>query len=127
MRVSKVVKEHIIKKVNEVYNPRINEVGLDYRVKREEVLAKLRSCMERAEAEIKAIIADNCEQWSFEPMYGRDILSMNYNIGDREAENEFRIKKDELRRERDDKVENIIVELELGGNRETLEKLLAEL
>ena len=127
MRVSKVVKEHITKKVCEIYNPRINEIDVDYQVKREELLAKIRSCMERAEEEIKAIIADNCEQWNFAPYYGRDILSMTHNIGDKDAEYDFRIKKDDLRRERDDKIKNIIVELELGGNKETLEKLLAEL
>jgi hypothetical protein len=127
MRVSKVVKEHIAKKVMEVYNPRINDIDVDYKVKKEEVLAKMRSCMERAEEEMKAIIKDNCEQWNFEVHYGRNILSMSHYIGDSEAENNFRIAKDNLRAERDEKIENIIVELELGGNKETLERLLAEL
>ena len=127
MRVSKVVKEHISKKVCAVYNPRINDVDVDYKAKREELLAKVRSVMERAEAEIKAVIADNCDEWDFKPYYGRDVLSMTHNIGDSEAENKYRIAKDDLRRERDEKIESIIVELELGGNKETLEKLLAEL
>ena len=127
MRVSKVVKEHIAKKVGAIYNPRINDIDLEYKCKREELLAKLRSCMEKAEAEMKAIIADNCDIWNFEPSFGRDILSMSHYICDKKAENEYRIKKDALRQERDEKIEAIIVELELGGNKETLERLLAEL
>lgn len=127
MRVSKTVKEYIVKKVCAVYNPRINEIDVDYKCKREELLAKIRSTMEKAEEEIKQIIADNCDTWNFKVLYGRDVLSMTHNIGDMDAEYKYRIEKDNLREQRDEKIENIIVELELGGNKETLEKLLAEL
>lgn len=127
MRVSKVVKEYIVKKVNAVYNPKINDIDLEYRCKKEELLKKMQSFLNTAEEQMKAIIADNCETWNFEQLYGRNILNMSNYIADADAENEYRIKKDDLRRERDAKIEEIIVELELGGNRETLEKLLAEL
>lgn len=83
--------------------------------------------MEKAEEEIKQIITDNCDTWNFKVLYGRDVLSMTHNIGDMDAEYKYRIEKDNLRKQRDEKIENIIVELELGGNKETLEKLLAEL
>ena len=127
MRVSKVVKEHITKRVNAVYNPRINAVDLDYKVKKEEVIAKIRSFVENAEKEVQAILADNRETWNFTPNYGKHILSFNSYIGDYDIEREYRDKQDQLRAERDEKIEEIIVELELGGNKETLEKMLAEL
>ena len=127
MRVSKVVKEHITKRVNAVYNPRINEIDLDYRGKKEEVIAKIRSFVENAEKEVQAILADNCGTWNFAPNYGKNVLSFNSYIGDYDMEREYRNKQDQLRAERDEKIEEIIVELELGGNKETLEKMLAEL
>ena len=68
MRVSKVVKEHIAKKVNEIYNPRINEIDLEYKIKKDEIDKKIRSFVEKAEKEVKAILADNCETWNFAPM-----------------------------------------------------------
>lgn len=127
MRVSKVVKEHITKRVNAVYTPRINEIDLDYKAKKEEIIAKVRSFVENAEKEVQAILADNCETWNFSPNYGKNVLSFNSYIGDYDMEMEYRNKKDQLRAERDEKIEEIIVELELGGNKETLEKMLAEL
>ena len=126
MRVSKVVKEHITKRVNAVYAQRINEVDVDYKVKKEEVIAKIRSFVENAEKEIQAIIADNCENWNFTTTFGRDVLSYR-NIEDYEAEKKYYNLKNQLKAERDRKIEEIIVELELGGNKETLEKMLAEL
>lgn len=127
MRVSKVVKEHITKKVNVVYETRINEIDLEYKCKREELMAKIRSFVEKAEKEVKAIIADNCETWNFAPNYGKDVLSYSSYIMDNETEKKYRHQKDLLRAERDNKIEEIIIELELGGNKETLEKMLAEI
>lgn len=127
MRVSKVVKEHITKRVNAVYNPRINAVDSDYKVKLEEVNSKIRSFVENAEKEVQAILADNSETWNFTTNYGKNVLSFTSYIGDYDMEKEYRNKKDQLRAERDEKIEEIIVELELGGDKETLEKMLAEL
>lgn len=126
MRVSKVVKEHITRRVNAVYAQRINEVDLDYKTKKAEVIAKIRSFVENAEKEVQAILADNCETWNFTTMLGKGVLTYR-DVEDYEAEKKYYHLKDQLRAERDRKIEEIIVELELGGNKETLEKMLAEL
>ena len=123
MRVSKVVKEYITKKVNAVYNPRINEIDLEYKSAREKVNMKLKSLTEQFKEQSKAIVADNCGTWNFEQRY----WTYGTEVCDPEAEKEYRHQKDLLRAERDNKIEEIIVELELGGNKETLEKMLAEL
>ena len=123
MRVSKVVKEYITKKVNAVYNPRINEIDLEYRCTKEKINMKLKSLTEQFKEQAKAIVADNSDTWNFEQKY----WSCGVDVYDHEAEREFRHKKDLLRAERDNKIEEIIVELELGGNKETLEKMLAEI
>ena len=123
MRVSKVVKEYIRKKVNAVYEPRINEIDLEYKCAKEKVNMKLRSLTEQFKEQSKAIVADSCDTWNFEQKY----WSYGTDVCDPEAEKEYRHQRDLLKYERDNKIEEIIVELELGGNKETLEKMLAEL
>ena len=130
MRVTKTVKEYISKRVAEKYKPLIAEIDLDYKVKKEEVNKKIECAITEFEKQLKAIMADNCGEWNFEieERYGSGghILSW-YEARDKKAENDYWQKKRSLEAEKSEKIENIIVELELGGTRETLEKMLAEI
>ena len=127
MRVSKTVKEYITKKVYEVYNPRIKQIDAEYTKKRQEIFDIIQSYIDNAEKEIKAIINNNSGEWNFTTSFDRNILGYTTSIGDYNAENKYRIKKNDLLKERDTKIEEIIVELELGGTKETLEKMLKNL
>ena len=127
MRVTKTVKSYIEKRVCEKYKPLIAEVDLDYKVKKEEVNKKIQCAIEEFEKQLLAIVADNCEKYNFQipERYGSII---NHNDAyDFETEQKFRNKRRALECERDEKIENIIVELELGGDRETLERMLNEI
>ena len=127
MRVTKTVKGYIEKQVCEKYKPLIAEIDLDYKVKREELNKKIECAVREFEKQLQAIVADNNDKYHFEipERYG-NIL--NYNDAyDKDAEQEFRNKRRELECERNAKIENIIVELELGGDRATLEKMLSEI
>ena len=129
MRVTKTVKEYISKKVAEKYKPRINEVGLDYKLEKEKLNKKIESAVKRFEEELNAIVADNCQNYNFQApvrFNEQKILSW-YEVLDKEAENEHYHMKRHLEEEKNEKIENIIVELELGGTRETLEKMLNEI
>lgn len=129
MRVTKTVKEYISKKVAEKYKPLIAEIDLDYKVKKEEVNKKIECAITEFEKQLKAIIADNCDEWNFkmENRYSEEHVLSWSEIRDKEAENDYWQEKRNLEFEKDEKIENIIVELELGGTRETLEKMLAEI
>lgn len=129
MRVTKTVKNYIEKIVREKYKPIILEVDLDYRVKREEVNKKIESAVKEFEKQIIAIVADNCETYNFSiDTYRAGATLLDWRgVWDIEAEQKFRNKRKALECERDEKIENIIIELELGGNRETLERMLNEI
>lgn len=126
MKISRTVKDYITKKVYEVYAPRLREVDLDYKVKKAEVEAKIKSATEQFRKNILDIVKDNCEQWNFEP----NIKYVDYYgiyVHDQIAEQEYRNQKENIERERNEKIEEIIVTLELGGTKADLENMLADL
>ena len=126
MKVSKTVKEYIAKKVREAYAPRLREVDLDYKVRKAEIEAKIKSATEQFKKDVLAIVEDNCEQWNFEP----DMRYVEYYglyVYDHIAEQEYRNQKANIESERDAKIEEIIVTLELGGTKADLENMLANL
>lgn len=129
MRVTKTVKEYIAKRVNEVYKPKITEIDLDYKCEKEKINKKIESAIARFEEELKAILADNRENynWDVQERYGEKRILDWREVSDRNAENEFWQIKRRMSEEKEEAITNIIVELELGGDRETLEKMLAEL
>lgn len=126
MKVSKTVKEYITKKVREVYEPRLREVDLDYKVKKAEVEAKIKSLTEQFKKDVLDIVKDNCEQWNFEPNI-RYVEYYGIYVHDQIAEQEYRNQKANIEEERDAKIEEIIVTLELGGTKADLENMLANL
>lgn len=129
MRVTKTVKEYIAKRVNEVYKPKIREIDLDYKCEKEKINKKIESAIARFEEELKAILADNRENynWDVQERYGEKNILDWREVSDRYAENEFWQAKRRMTEEQEEAITNIIVELELGGDRETLEEMLAEL
>lgn len=129
MRVTKTVKEYISKKVAEKYKPLIAEIDLEYKVKKEEVNKKIECAVEEFEKQLKAIVADNNDKWTFDvaERWGKKNILAWYEVSDKTAEHEYYSQKRNLEDERNEKIENIIVELELGGDRETLERMLNEI
>lgn len=126
MKVSKTVKEYIAKKVREAYAPHLREVDLDYKVKQAELEAQLKSATEQFKKDILDIVKDNSEQWNFEPNI-RYVDYYGIYVHDHIAEQEYRNQKANIESERDAKIEEIIVTLELGGTKADLENMLANL
>lgn len=132
MRVTKTIKEYIAKKVNEAYQPKLNEIDLQYKCDREKVIARIKSAVAECEEKIKAIVADSGDGWNYQPyQYGyrsiEDGYLSFYEPRDKEAEMRFRDIKNNLSAERNEKIEEIIVALELGGNKDTLDEMLKNL
>ena len=131
MRVTRTIKDYITRRVNEIYQPKINGIDADYRKERDALDEKIRSAVERFDKELQAIVAESCKNYNFKAggySYSRttDFLTV-VGVRDKEAEDNFYNEKRRLTEEKNLKIEGIIVELELGGTKETLEKLLSEL
>ena len=129
MRVTKTVREYIAKKVAEKYKPLIAEVDLEYKVKKEKVNKKIECAVAEFEKQVRAIVADNNDKWTFDVVerWGEKKILAWYEVSDKSAEHKYYSQKRSLEDERNEKIENIIVELELGGDRQTLERMLAEI
>jgi hypothetical protein len=132
MRVTKTIKEYITKKVNEAYQPKLNEIDLQYKCDREKMIMRIKSAVAECEEKIKAIVADSGDGWSYQPYnYGYHSSEDGYlafhEPRDKEAEVRFRDIKNNLTAEKNEKIEEIIVALELGGNKDTLDEMLKNL
>lgn len=132
MRVTKTIKEYIAKKVNEVYQPKLNEIDLQYKCDREKLIMRIKSAVAECEEKIKAIVADSGDGWNYQPYhYGyhssEDGYLSSYEPRDKEAEARFKNMKNNLTAEKNEKIEEIIVALELGGNKDTLDEMLKNL
>ena len=131
MRVTRTIKDYIARRVNEIYQPKINNIDADYKKERDALDERIHLAVERFDKELKAIVAESCTKYNFEAggySYSRttDFLTV-VGVRDKEAEDKFYNEKRKLIEEKSLKIEEIIVELELGGTKETLEKLLSEL
>jgi hypothetical protein len=97
---------------------------VEYRAKREYLEGLLDSLLEKVNADARDTLADtgfSIERWGCEELFSR------YGIEDKEWKDSLYQKERELKKERDGVIENIVLTLELGGNREELEKMLGEL
>lgn len=132
MRVTKTIKDYITKRANEAYQSRLNEIDLQYKCDREKMIMRIKSAVAECEEKIKAIVADSGDGWSYQPCkYGyyssEDGYLSFHEPRDNEAEMRFRDIKNNLTAEKNEKIEEIIVALELGGNKDTLDEMLKNL
>ena len=130
MRVTRAIKDYITKKATEAYQPRLNEIDLQYNCDREKLIKKIQSAVAECEEKIKAIVADSGDGWKYAPcLYGSkgDNYLHFYEPRDRDSEIKFRDMEHKLMEERREKIDEIIVALELGGNKETLDEMLKNL
>lgn len=126
MRVTKAIREYIEGKVNDIYKPRYNALRADYDAKKNAAQKELEAARERWEAEAKAIVA--AHGLSVDTHYNSDAPWDLVNIDCRYGDAEWRPVSaaiDKARAEKNAAIQNIIVEMELGGNREKLESMLA--
>lgn len=124
MRVTKTIKGYIEKKVNDIYNPQIDAVGKEYHKEREAVINEIDEIVKKANAEINALL----EKTDFKLSYGKEkCISQWTCIDNDEKVREITNQRRALRTERDEKIEEIILTLELGGTKADLDKMLENL
>ena len=120
MRVTKTIKTYIAKRVNAVYQPKIDALRIEYDTQLKYFDTILDDLMAKAEKDAQDILAESgfTTSWNTRPIFSRS------SIENTEWWDSIRTQMNDLRKERDNKIEEIIVTLELGGTKEELENML---
>lgn len=126
MRVSKTVKDYIVKEVGKKYADKLKAIGAEYNAKEKEINDMIDEKMNEFEKELKTLIAEKSGSYEFKASYDYPILSCRL-VSDREEKQNIRNKRKEMEIEIEEKYTNIILELELGGTKADLERMLSEL
>lgn len=126
MRVTKIIREYVEETVNGIYNPIINNCSKGYSEKKNEVEDILEKMADEFDAAAKKIIKEHgftINSWNGEEKH---IVSYTCNFG----EKEYRPILEERRKLRDEKtrkIQDILVNLELGGTKAELDEMLRAL
>ena len=129
MRVTKIIREYVIKRVNEKF-PKTPEENAwnDYQNKINDALTEAN---QKIEDFSKKVIEEINAKYDLHPDYCLQVSSYmpvrsshNYDF---ELYKKHQNAQDERKKKINKTIEEILVELELGGNKETLEKLLKEI
>lgn len=122
MRVTRLIKEYVTKEVKDFYEPIIEEVIKDYNETRKEDEKIVNSIVEKAEKEIIAFLTekgyDNPSRVGF---------LRSFALTKSKESTEIYKKQNAIRKERDKKIADILVTLEMGGTKADLDKMLAEI
>ena len=126
MRVTKIIREYVEETVNGIYNPIINNCSKGYSEKKNELEDILEKMADEFDAAAKKIIKEHgftINSWNGEEKH---IVSYTCNFG----EKEYRPILEERRKLRDEKaqkIQDILVNLELGGTKAELDEMLRAL
>jgi hypothetical protein len=131
MRVTKVLREYAEKEVNKKKREKIDELWAEHKARRENMEAALDEVRKKADALALEILTEfGYHSLQGSGRYGRPATEIfDYYITNwaHESSEELRKKENEIRTEYDKKLEMFILETELGGDKDTFFKALAEL
>ena len=127
MRVTKLIREYVESSVKEMYAPKINACGEDFRKKDNEVQKRIEKLLEETELRAKQIVTEcgltvdkNIDETE------QDILTYYHRFG-REASREVYNETKKIIAERDEKIKEILLTLELGGTKAELDEMLKKI
>ena len=124
MRVTKLIREYVEKNVNAVYEPKIKAIGVEYQERKETLNKQLDDLVEQADASAKKMIADA----GFELRYNRDCFIQSYgSVCIKKLEDENNAKRNALHAEMREKINDILLNLELGATRAELDEMIKNL
>ena len=123
MRVTKIIKEYVEETVNGIYDPIIGNCSNDYSEKKNEVEEILEKMVNEFDAAAKKVIKEH--GFTINSWYGKEqhIVGYTCNFGDEEFKS-VADKRNELRDEKRRKIQDILVNLELGGTKAELDEML---
>ena len=124
MRVTKLIREYVEKSVKAVYEPKIEAVGVEYQERKKALNKQLDDLVEQADASAKKMIEDA----GFELRYNRDCFVQSYgSVCIKKLEDENNAKRNALHAEMREKINDILLNLELGATRAELDEMIKNL
>ena len=124
MRVTKLIREYVEKSVNAVYEPKIKAIGVEYQVRKKILNKQLDDLVEQADASARKMIADA----GFELRYNRNhFIQSCGDVFIKELEDENGAKRNALYAEMREKIDDILLNLELGATRAELDEMIKNL
>ena len=123
MRVTRVIREYVEEAINGIYDPIIRDCSKDYSKKKsevEDILAKMADEFDTAAEKVIKEHGFTIDSWYREK---RNIINYSFNFGKKEYELVVD-KRNELRDEKRRKIQDILVNLELGGTKAELDEML---
>lgn len=131
MRVTKTVREYIEKKVTEIYTERYSAEAAAAKEENEICNAAVAAAEKAAREAVEEIFAQYCGDYSFLEFHPEKLSCgigfRTLTIRDSHYSSSVHRWRDRMNAEIKEKVSEIVVELELGGTKETLEKMLSEI
>ena len=123
MRVTKIIREYVEEAVNGIYDPIIGNCSNDYSEKKNEVEEILEKMVNEFDTAAKKVIKEH--GFTINSWYGKEqhIVGYTCNFGDKEFKS-VADKRNELRDEKRRKIQDILVNLELGGTKAELDEML---
>lgn len=126
MRVTKLIREYVEETVNGIYEPLIKNCDGDYYEKKKEVAKILEKLADEFDAAAKKIIKENgfsIDSWDDRE---KTIITYTCNFGNKEYMPILE-KRRKLRDEKKQRVQDILVNLELGGTKAELDEMLKKI
>ena len=126
MRVTKLIREYVEETINGIYEPLIKNCDGDYYEKKNEVEKILEKLADEFDAAAKKIIKENgfsIDSWDDRE---KTIITYTCNFGNKEYMPILE-KRRKLRDEKKQKVQDILVNLELGGTKAELDEMLKKI
>ena len=127
MRVTKRIEEYISRTINNKAQSKIDEIWEPSHKEQEQIKEQLKAILDEANSKAEELLAQH-PQYTMKNQYGsKAAFYFNDYLGfkpgyDRELAQET----DRIRKASRAAVENIVLELELGGDKAMLEKMLNE-
>lgn len=126
MRVTKTIKNYIEKRVDAIYLPKFNAIKSDYMAQRNSLEEQLDELLIKVNQDAQKLLVGsgfNNFDWDGKE---QDIFTRK-NIGNPSWWSKIKDEEYAIRKERDEKIEEIIITLELGGTKEQLEEMLNQI
>lgn len=126
MRVTKIIREYVEETINGIYDPIIGNCSKDYSEKKNEVEEILGKMVAEFDTAAKNVIKEH--GFTINSWYGKEqhIVGYTGNFGDKEYKS-VTDKRNELRDEKRRKIQDILVNLELGGTKAELDEMLKKI
>ena len=111
MRVTGVIKDYITREVNKKYREKLDSIPNDYQEDYDKMISEIEALVDETNVKARQI----AEKYGMLKEKNYDIIDYHtYRLGDSERSDKRYALVSELKKERDDKIAQIILDLELG-------------